>query len=182
MMEVHVYSWNRDGGTDTLEPTDDLVGLPLTFALAPSSTQTVRIGIRGPVGGDKELAYRVVVGEIVPDRRLAQGIDMLVSFNFPVYIAPTGKIDRAAAWTAKEDDSRRLTLSVQNTGNVHLAFQHLLVRDGKHRDALVDTNVKDTVLAGGRYTWTFAVPAGVDLASLVIDAATDSGIVTGSLR
>lgn len=176
LVQVHVYAWSQRDGQDELAPTDDLIGLPLVFTIPPNGAQTVRVGIRGALGGPQEMAYRVIVGEVATDARVRSGLETRLAFNFPVYVAPLEPPNRSLQWNVQRLDQRHLRVSVQNTGNVHVAIQHLDLSDGARGAKLAELDARQSVLAGRQWSWTVATTAAVIPSDpVLIEAATDAG-------
>jgi fimbrial chaperone protein len=176
LVQVHVYAWSQKDGQDELAPTDDLIGLPLVFTLPPNGTQTVRVGIRGAIGGQQELAYRVIVGEVPTDQRVRSGLETRLAFNFPVYVAPLAAVNRSLQWSVQRLDQRHLRVTAQNTGNVHVAIQHVALSDGARASKLAELDARQAVLAGQQWSWTVATSAAVVPADpVLVEATTDAG-------
>ncbi len=176
LVQVHVYAWSQHDGQDELAPTDDLIGLPLVFTLAPNGSQTVRVGIRGAIGGPQEIAYRVIVGEVATDQRVHSGLETRLAFNFPVYVAPLVPPNRSLQWSAQRLDERHLRVTVQNTGNVHVAILHLGLSDGARAAKLAELDARQSVLAGQQWSWTVTTSAAVVAADpVLVEATTDAG-------
>jgi fimbrial chaperone protein len=176
LVQVHVYAWSQREGQDELAPTDDLIGLPLVFTLAPNASQTVRVGIRGAIGGPQEMAYRVIVGEVATDSRVRNGLETRLAFNFPVYVAPLGPPNRSLRWSVQRLDQRHLRVTAQNTGNVHVAIHHLDLSDDARAAKLAELDARQSVLAGQQWSWTIATTAAVvPTDPVLVEATTDAG-------
>lgn len=180
LIQVHVYSWTGQKDLAKLPGSDDLLALPSVFTVDPNSTQTVRIGLRGPIASNVERAYRVVIEEVA-----LQGaphmLDVLLRLNFPVFIEPAAPPVYALDWHSYAHGNG-IQLDARNTGNTHLVLQNVSVfADAAHTQLLGSrTKLNDTVLAGQSGTWN--VPMKRRAAALFVVATTSAGTLNAQVH
>ncbi len=87
---VRAYRWHQNvDGTQSVEPTDDLIVFPQIVTLAPRARRAIRVGFTGarPV---IETDYRIIATElpIVEDAPAAPGLTIRSKLSVPLFIAP----------------------------------------------------------------------------------------------
>lgn len=87
---VRAYRWHQNvDGTQSVEPTDDLIVFPQIVTIARSARRAIRIGYTGerPV---TETDYRIIATElpIVEDAPAAPGLTIRSKLSVPLFIAP----------------------------------------------------------------------------------------------
>ena len=64
LMQVSLTRWPASDAMHVVEPSNDLVVTPTTFRLAGGTQQIVRVGLRGAVPSQTEMAYRLIIEEV----------------------------------------------------------------------------------------------------------------------
>ena len=172
LVSVHVFAWDQVDGVQHLTPTDDIIGLPPLFTVAPEAIQTIRIGMRGALDNAKERSYRVVIEEIVPkDLPSNEMMSVNLKLDFPVFVAPASpKLD--LAWSTEKADATHVRLTAKNVGNMHVKIKTLRLSDGTTNGKSAEIPGDPvTILAGESHSWVVAASA----AFKHVDALTDAG-------
>jgi fimbrial chaperone protein len=129
--QMKAFEWTQDAvGKDVYEETQDLIFFPKIMAVDPKSERVIRAGIKIPAIA-KEKTYRLFIEEI-PEPKKAQGTAVAVAIRFGVPIFSQPVKEEAKGVIDKFDLSKgTATLSLKNTGNVHLVISSvkLLGRD-----------------------------------------------------
>lgn len=153
--QVRVFRWTQVDGKDVLEPSRDLVVSPPMVSIAPGDRQLVRV-IRqvSPATDGTETAYRVLVDELPVDGSDKPGLNFVLRYSVPVFLAPAGdpgmKATLQASWETTPDGPR---LRVRNQGNGHAQIADVTWQgsDGK-RSPLLPGLVGYT-LPGATMSW-----------------------------
>jgi len=116
---VEAMEWTQDEqGKDQYIPTADLIFFPKVLSINPHEERVIRAGLKVPPV-KQEKTYRLFIKE-EPQKRENAGtaVSIAVRFGVPVFAKPPrenlqGKITQAIL------DQGKLSIAVQNTGNVH---------------------------------------------------------------
>lgn len=133
--QVTVHAWEQDEqGEMQLTDTQEAIAFPQLFELAGGETRLLRVGARVPPG-PKERTYRVFLQQLPSSESPVQTatpnqgsqLNLLVRVGIPMFVAPAqpvkaGKIDQVTV------QKNQFSLSVSNTGNVHLLSSSILVK------------------------------------------------------
>jgi fimbrial chaperone protein len=166
-LRVSGQAWSEDdAGTFALTPTSALIVFPQLFTIPPKGVQRVRAAVVAPPSS-VEQAFRIVIEDLPPlDQTIratpGTNITIRTRFTLPIYVeplsrAPAGRLENVGAHDG------RLTFTVQNLGNTHLAGDTMSVagRDGKGKVLFADTIDRWHVLAGARRIYTLGVDKAV---------------------
>lgn len=184
-MQVETVSWTQSDGDDHYEPTRDLLVNPPLFVVAPGQSQVLRVGLRRPSGGEREIAYRLFIREVPPAAALplpsaeADGgqVRVLLELRLPVYSEPT-KVVRAQRWQGRRTADGGIEVEVANTGNVHLVVAGLKLRAP---DAAVDSpplaaiKASASVFPGQHRRWELKPQPATSNQRFLLEVATDRG-------
>lgn len=119
-----LWTQNAEGG-DVYAPTSDLVVTPPLLRVETGEPRIVRIGTLRE-SGDIERSYRVFLEEQAPANSEGGGatIAVVIKFGVPVFVAP--RTERIAGRAEIIDRKPgKLTLQVENTGNVHFNLESI---------------------------------------------------------
>jgi fimbrial chaperone protein len=173
--QVRVQRWFQGNEGDQLEPARDLVASPPALEIAPGQRQLVRIVRPQPTTAAQERSYRLIVDELPagagagvlnpqPLAAPAQGLQFLLRYSIPVFVAPQGP----AAPVPKQSDIRSLSaqltvgaqthLSVANAGVRRVRISQLVYEDAQGRRVTLVPGLLGYVLAGQQMRWV--LPAG----------------------
>jgi len=172
--QVRVQRWFQGKEGDQLEPARDLVASPPSLEIAPGQRQLVRIVRPQPATAAQERSYRLIVDELPagsggvlnpqPLAAPAQGLQFLLRYSLPVFIAPQGPV----APVPKQSDIRLLSsqltvgaqteLRVSNAGTRRVRISQLVHEDAQGRRVTLVPGLLGYVLAGQHMRWV--LPAG----------------------
>ncbi len=181
-MQVEAAAWSQTDGVDHYTPSDDLLVNPPLFTVPPGRSQILRLGLRRPAAGEKELAYRLFLREVpaasqASARRADGKVSVLLELRLPVYVAPA-KVVHSHQWRASRDAKGQIVLSVLNAGNVHLVVGELKLRAaGARQDAapLAATKTSVSVLPGQSRRWVLRPEKPLTSPRVELEVATDRG-------
>lgn len=177
VMQVDPVAWTQSDDGDHYVPTGDLVVNPPVFVIAPRRAQVLRVGLRRPPAGEREVAYRLLLRE-VPSPGAAAGTDagrvrVLLQLRLPVYVAPA-KAVRSQQWRATRMADGAVAVDVTNDGTVHLVVNELTLRAGT--DAPVAARrTSVAVFPGVTRRWDLRPDGPLPQAPLTLQASTDQG-------
>lgn len=173
--QVRVQRWFQGNEGDQLEPARDLVASPPALEIAPGQRQLVRIVRPQSTAAAQERSYRLIIDELPagtaagilsppPLTAPAQGLQFLLRYSIPVFIAPQGPV----AALQKKSDIRHLSaqfmvgaqtqLIVANTGTRRVRISQLVHEDAQGRRVTLVPGLLGYVLAGQHMRWV--LPAG----------------------
>lgn len=185
-MQVETVSWNQIDGDDRYTPTHDLLVNPPLFNVAPGQSQVLRVGLRRPPGGEREVAYRLFLRQVPlppsaplphPDEAGSDGsrIRVLLELRLPVYVTPA-KIIRDQQWRGRRTADGGIVVEVANAGTVHLVVAGLTLRAvGAAADSppLATAKVSASVFPGQRRHWELRPQVATPGQRLTLEVATD---------
>ncbi len=152
-------TWTTDdSGQIQWQPSEALVAWPALFSLPPGRQQLIRVGVSATPGA-VEQAYRLYLQEL-PDRSAAGSALTLVRWvGIPVWVPPL-QPHRDGQLLPLQRQGNRLTLSVQNTGNVHFTLLQSTVQstDASGQRLSQQPIPGAYVLAGKHVTRSIALP------------------------
>lgn len=135
VIQLQPTTWRQEEGRDRLESTRELLATPPIFTVPPGGRQIVRVGLRRAQDPARELSYRLLFREILPEPESRfSGLRVALELSVPVFVAP------AAAQAAPElrwtvlDGGGRPRLQVSNEGNGHVRI-HSVMLDGTSGDS-----------------------------------------------
>lgn len=173
LMQVHLFAWTQANGVELLAPSDDLLVGPPIFTLAPGKTQLIRVGLRSDPMSNREIAYRVVIGE-VPTSKLA-GLSFAFRLSMPIFVSPTMPSGPHAQWSVEHIDTRHLRLTLDNSGDEHIHVASLSVATEPADTLIFSGGPSAYVLSGQRRSWTIPVDKASDVRSLRVTVTTEGG-------
>lgn len=114
--QIRVFRWLQVNGTETLEPTDDVVASPPAVTLAANAEYVMRIVrvTKRPVSGEE--SYRLLVDQLPePNQQKTSMIHFLVRQSIPVFFGTPQRSEAAATWSIVAD-GKTASIVVNNTG------------------------------------------------------------------
>lgn len=155
--QVRVFRWTQEGGQDRLTPSRDLVVSPPMLQVEPAARQLIRvIRSRAPTG-PTEQAYRVIVDELPVKQEGQKGIQFVLSYSIPIFLAPPQPADASASapaldWAlAREGD--QTVLRVSNSGAAHAQLSDVVFVDGAGQRVELHRGLLGYVLPGAQMRW-----------------------------
>lgn len=159
--QVRVYRWTQDNGEDKEAPSREVLVSPPMIQLAVADKQLIRVIRTGAPPATAEAAYRVVIDELpVPGTGPTKGVQFVLRYSVPVFMAPPGAAATAApqlSWKVQRDGDRSV-LEVANSGSVHAQVAELHFVDGRGRRTEVHPGLLGYVLPGAQMRWQTKVP------------------------
>lgn len=145
LLHLQVRAWDHAAGGDRYLDTRDVLLNPMIFELRPNQQQLVRIGLAGPLGHEREQAYRLFIREVPrPAQRSTRQISTVLNVSLPVFVAPrAGDADAPVlVWRLERSPTTGLALWVENRGNLHAEVSAIaLQRRSGEQLAAVDRRV-----------------------------------------
>ncbi|MPL80171.1 fimbrial chaperone protein [Rhodobacter sp. 140A] len=147
-VQARVYRWVQRNGTESLEPTRDVVVSPPMTRIAPGASQTLRVvrTAKGRIRGEE--AYRVIVDE-VPDRRMTRSgrVNFATELRLPVFFVGAGATAPQLRWSIRGSGAGAV-LVARNTGDLHLRIADVTLGGAVRRPGLLGY-----VLGGSVMQW-----------------------------
>jgi len=160
--QVRVYRWIQENHEERFEATRALAISPPMLELAPGARQLVRV-IRLGAPPAAEESYRLIVDELPPgDRDRPAGLQFVLRYSVPVFLAPTGDAALAPELRAQLSfEGEQARLSVHNRGGQHAQLADLVFVDAQGGRHAIGSGLFGYALAGQRMRWPLAAPAGL---------------------
>lgn len=181
-VQIRVFRWSQAGGSDRLEPTEDVVASPPLTTLNPESEYTVRVVrvAKSPVVGEE--SYRLLVDEI-PDatKRRPGAINFVLRYSVPVFIASQEASSANVAWSV-QPHGNSILVTATNSGARHLRIADLKVaNDGKVVSA--QPGLAGYILSGASMRWSLPLAGNNAISgrSVTLSAQGDAEAVNAKL-
>lgn len=131
-LRVRLMRWTQaSDGTDSYEPSEDLVYFPKRLELKPGEQKIIRTGMSN-AAVSAERAYRLFIEELPPVELPTDGqtkLSVLLTFALPVFVAPApGKSDLGVQ-SAELGADGKLTLTLNNKGTSRARISRVLNAD-----------------------------------------------------
>ena len=157
-VQVRVFRWTQQGGSDRLDPTREVAVSPPVTALAPGVDYTVRVVriSKTPVRGEE--GYRVFVDEL-PDRSAGDSttVQHLTRYSIPVFFRAQTAVAADVAWQGGVN-GREVTLAATNRGDKHFKVGRLILRDAAGHEFELSAGLLGYVLGASDMTWELRTP------------------------
>ncbi|MFO1418473.1 MAG: fimbria/pilus periplasmic chaperone [Methylotetracoccus sp.] len=161
VMQSSVATWVRQAGEDQHKPTTDLIATPPIFTIPPNGTQIVRVGFRRPVDPRKELAYRLFLQEVPPEKPLDRsGVRLALKMILPVMVEAANPSPPRPSWSGARRSDGSIEVTLFNAGGTHVSVQELKIGAIKGVPTPRSQPAAPSVLPGSRQTWVFSPSAG----------------------
>ncbi|MGC2128787.1 MAG: fimbria/pilus periplasmic chaperone [Candidatus Aquilonibacter sp.] len=186
-LAVRVFDWKQSADSAMiLTPDTTLVVYPRTLTVAPSTQQTVRIGLPA-TSGNQEVAYRVLFEELPNPAALAgiKGSGVLVRTNVgvPLFVEPA-KATAAQKISGAVLKRTSLDLKLENDGDVHIepTVVTAVGTDSSGKQTFSVTTAGWYILRGATRGFTFTIPpsACASTTSIAATAGTGHNVFKGS--
>jgi fimbrial chaperone protein len=159
VMQVSLIHWPTTDAMYAFEPTNDLLVTPTTFRLAGGAQQIVRVGLRGSVPAQTEMAYRLIIEE-VPALQVQDTTRMrlVVRHDLPVFVAPVAP-DLHQVHMAIDCGPNGAGLQLRNVGNSHLKVLRMVFLEPAASKSEGDWKTFEYLLAGASKRWLLTTVA-----------------------
>lgn len=168
MVQVETFAWAGSMAAADLTATDDLIAVPPVASLAPGGTQIIRVALRHPQVGSREVSYRLLITE-VPSAGNTGGVQFALRLSLPVFATPPGAAPRPL-WELRRG-AAGVQLALVNDGEAHLQIHRIKLTSG---DRAVTIDKPVYVLAGQQHEWPFELPVAGS-APIALEADTNLG-------
>ncbi|MGB6986181.1 MAG: fimbria/pilus periplasmic chaperone [Candidatus Aquilonibacter sp.] len=179
-LAVRVFDWKQSADSAMiLTPNTALVVYPRSLTVAPSTQQTVRIGLPA-TSGNEEVAYRVLFEELPDPNALAgvkgSGVVVRTNLGVPLFIEPE-KSTAAQKISGAVIKRTTLDLKLENDGDVHIepTAVSAVGTDSSGKQTFSVTTAGWYILRGATRGFTFTIPAGACASTTTIAATAGTG-------
>jgi fimbrial chaperone protein len=179
VMQVEIVAWSQQNGQDVYTPSRELIVTPPIFTVSAGGSQVLRVGLRRPAEGQRELTYRVFIQEVPPPPKPSfKGLQVALRFGIPVFVAPATEQSPALVWGVYRTPEGQLVVSLANNGNTHVQVANF--RLVSSNEELVTQHIAAYVLSGQSSSWQVKeIPAPTAGTQLHLLAQTDAGEIDG---
>lgn len=157
--QLRVFRWTQPNGEDRLEASRGLVLSPPMLKLEPGARQLVRVIRTGAPPASNEEAYRLLVDEIPDEAAQRTGLNFVLRYSVPVFVAPAGdaKTTPQLTWSLRGDATA--TLEVANAGRMHAQLASLAFADAGGAQTAISDGLLGYVLPGATMRWPLKAAA-----------------------
>ena len=158
--QVRVFRWTQEDGAEKLTPSRDLMVSPPMVQVAAGDRQLVRVVRANAPPGPVETSYRVFIDELPVEMKERKGLQLVLRYSVPIFIAPAGAQPGAPrlAWTLREEKGQAV-LQVANSGGMHAQLSDLDFVDTAGRRTTLHAGLMGYVLPGAQMRWPLKAPA-----------------------
>lgn len=175
VVQATALDWTQPEGADAYAATRELLVTPPLFTLAAHGEQIVRVALRRPPDGARELDYRLLLAEVPPPATPEfTGLRIALRLNLPVFVKPATTASADLDWQALRQGDGTLELRATNHGGAHLQVTDFELDLGEA--GTLHAGVSRYVLPGATVSWTLRPTAPVaDNAVLKLHGYSDQG-------
>jgi fimbrial chaperone protein len=186
VVQLRAVAWTQQDGQEIHVDTSDLLATPPIFTLEPGASQILRVGLRRPVNGDQEAAYRLFVREVPPAPKPGfTGVVTALEMSIPLFARPRTPASPSLDWRLRSRPDGAYALLVRNDGNAHAQVANLVLSAPGAADPVGAYNGFAYLLPGQSREILLQRPAQAAAApkdsSLKLNAYTDAGDIEISL-
>ena len=179
-LAVRVFDWKQSADSAmVLTPNTALVVYPRSLTIAPSTQQTVRIGLP-TASGNEEVAYRVLFEELPNPAALTavkgSGVVVRTNIGVPLFLEPE-KATAAQKISGAVIKHTSLDLKLENDGDVHIepTVVSAVGTDSSGKQTFSVTTPGWYILRGATRGFTFTIPAAACASTTTIAATAGTG-------
>jgi fimbrial chaperone protein len=171
-VQSRVMRWTQTNGSETLEPSDDIVASPPITTLQPGVTYSVRLIRTKKDTPPSERGYRLLVDQLPEDAR--KGVGLVVRHAIPLFVAPSEPGSPNVRWSIVSERGKAM-LRAENSGRRRLRLAQLNITGQGGKKASLGAGLVGYVLAGSAMQWPIPGGASGLGAGSRISANTDLG-------
>jgi fimbrial chaperone protein len=185
VLQVETSGWSQSSGRVTLEPTRDVLATPPLFTIPAGGTQLIRLGLRRAADAQRELAYRVILHEVLAPAPDTKGMRVALDVSIPIFVQSLVPSAPSLQWHLSRSSNRELRLDVANSGTAHIRLETLEVVAADTGRALVMQDLSAYLLANDTRSWTLvslesSLPTS--LGPVIVRAKTDAGNIESRVQ
>ncbi|MBZ9978060.1 molecular chaperone [Mesorhizobium sp. BR-1-1-10] len=179
-VQVRVFRWTQQGGSEQLEPTSDVVASPPSAQLSSNEDYVVRVVRVSKAPVKSEESYRVVVDELPdPSRRKAGTVSQLVRHVLPVFFRNADAPGADVSWSLARSGGS-LMLVAQNNGGSRVRLSDVsLSQGGKSLGGR--KGLLGYVLGGATMQWPVGRASRLSGGAVTLSAQSDFGPISASV-
>ncbi|QZN81944.1 molecular chaperone [Stenotrophomonas sp. DR822] len=165
-LQVRVFRWLQQDGSEQLLPTEDLLATPPMQELAAGQQQLVRVIRAVAEAPAVQQHYRLIVDEVPDLATRSEGMQFVLRYSIPVFVQPdpgSRLAPQLHARLVRLDDGRN-GVEVGNSGNSYAQIADLAL-GSRERPRIVHPGLLGYVLPGQVMRWPLertAIDAGND--------------------
>lgn len=151
--QVRVFHWTQAGGEDQLTASRSLAVSPPMLTLEPGARQLVRVIRTGAPPAEREDAFRLLVDEVPDERTQKTGLNMVLRYSVPVFVAPSGTSPTAPQLSWSLRGGAETALEVANAGSMHAQLSSLAFVGADGASTPISEGLLGYVLPGATMHW-----------------------------
>jgi fimbrial chaperone protein len=155
VVQAEAVLWEQADGEDRLTATREVLVSPAVFTLPGDGSQLVRIALRQPAAGPRELSYRLILTEVAQQASPGfTGLNVALRLSLPVFVAPTAEAIPKLEWSAARNADGAVTVTARNTGNAHARVLTFSAAPAAGTADAIRHDVATYILPGQARSWT----------------------------
>lgn len=151
--QVRVFHWTQANGEEQLAASRGLAVSPPMLKLEPGARQLVRVIRTGPAPTEREDAFRLLVDEVPNEAAQANGLNFVLRYSVPVFVAPAGAAPAAPQLEWSLRGGAAATLEVANAGSTHAQLASLAFTGADGNVLSINAGLLGYVLPGATMHW-----------------------------
>jgi fimbrial chaperone protein len=153
VMQVSLIRWPSSDAMYAFESSTDLLVTPSTFRLRGGAQQIVRVGLRGDVPTQTEVAYRLIIEEVpILQEQDTTRMRLVVRHDLPVFVAPAAAVRRQIDMVI-DCAPEGAGLHLRNLGNTHLKVLRMALKEPASGITQGDWKTFEYLLPRGETWW-----------------------------
>jgi len=182
-VQVRIFRWTQQNGSDVLTAVDDVVASPPITQLKPGAENLVRIVRLSKAPVKAEESYRVMVDELPTQGKLRSGtINLVVRHSIPVFFSKDDASEAQPTWSVTPKGNG-YQVTVSNKGSKRLRIANIKLLNGSGQAVAQQQGLVGYVLGKSGATWLVPAAGGKrGGGTLKISADSESGTVNATAR
>ncbi len=161
-VQVRVFEWRQQNGTDVLNTTDEFVASPPLVKIPRGQKQFVRLVRVGQRAATTERAYRIVVDELPLESATSKGLTFALRYSVPVFIqGGSAPGQPTLQWRLSRGKNGQIMLGIANSGTTRAKLSDLKFTSNRGRAATINSGLFGYALAGSGRQWALSHSAGL---------------------
>ena len=129
-IEARSFLWSQSNGKDQMTLTRDVIITPQIFRMNPGATQVLRVGALRRPDALQEIAYRLILEEILPPPSPTEkGVRVALRISMPLFFRPTSDAKEKIHMAASIESGQQLKLKLSNSGQAAAHFSEIMLLD-----------------------------------------------------
>ena len=180
VVQAQPFAWSQVHGEDQLDETHDVLVTPPVFTLPPQGEQIVRVALRSPADASRELDYRLVLDEVLPEKPADfTGLRVALRVTLPVFVTAQSHAAPDLSWHHRWLGDGALQIEARNGGAAHIQVRDLDVQTADRASRKLHSDTAHYILPGSFARWQLrGLSPGATPNRVIVRGHSDAGDFT----